>query len=358
MRVALLVNIPAPYRVPVYDRIAERLGEDFKVIYMAELESNRKWKVPVLRHAHSYLKGFTLSRGTRHVHVRFGVLWQLLRFKPDVVITAGFNPPMLMAWLYTRLFGVRHVPMSDAWVGSEANLSDLHRLVRKWVFGSSSAFIGASQQTLELFKSYGVTRNLFKACLCVDNSRFTPLAGPVAHRAYDLVFSGSLIEGKMPLFFAEVVKQLSERLPKLSVLVIGDGALREPMQQALSALPNVSTTFTGYLQQSELPGYYVQGKIFCFPTKRDAWGIVANEACASGMPVITCANAGCAVELIVNNHNGYVLPLEAGAWAEHAEKLLGNEMLLTEMSQNAIRSVGEYTYEHAAQGILSACAAE
>lgn len=357
MRVALLVNIPAPYRVPVYDRIAERLGHDFKVIYMAELESNRRWQVPTLNHDHVYLKGYTLSRGTRHVHVRFGVLAQLLRFKPDVVITAGFNPPMLMGWLYTRLFGKRHVPMSDAWVGSEAQLSGLHRFIRRLVFGTSKAFIGASQQTLELFKSYGVAKNLFKACLCVDNSRFTPLAGPVAHRPYDLVFSGSLIEGKLPLFFVDVVKRLGERLPKLSVLVIGDGALREPMQAELGTLANVRTTFTGYLQQAELPAYYVQGKIFCFPTKRDAWGIVANEACASGMAVLTCANAGCAVELVVNNHNGYVLPLEAEVWAEHAAKLLQDEVLLAEMSQNAIRSVGEYTYEHAARGILAACEA-
>ncbi|MBI2380908.1 MAG: glycosyltransferase family 4 protein [Gammaproteobacteria bacterium] len=357
MRVALLVNIPAPYRVPVYDRLAERLGEDFKVIYMAELESNRKWKVPELKHAHQYLKGFTLSRGTRHVHVRFGVFTALLKFKPDVVITAGFNPPMLMGWLYTRLFGKAHVPMSDAWVGSEANLSGLHRYIRRLVFGSSKAFIGASQQTLELFKSYGVEKNLFKACLCVDNSRFTPLAGPVAHRAYDLVFSGSLIEGKLPLFFVEVVKRLAGKMPKLSVLVIGDGALRDSMHEALATLPTVHTTFTGYLQQSELPAYYVQGKIFCFPTKRDAWGIVANEACASGMAVLTCANAGCAVELIVNNHNGYVLPLEPEVWAEHAAKLLGDEMLLSEMSQNAIRSVEEYTYDHAARGILAACEA-
>lgn len=358
MKVALLVNIPAPYRVPVYDRIADRLGHDFKVIYMAELESNRKWKVPDLKHDHVFLKGFTVSRGTRHVHVRFGVLWQLLRFRPDVVVTAGFNPPMLMGWLYSVLFRKRHVPMSDAWVGSEANLSGLHRVIRKWVFGTSRAFIGASQQTLELFKSYGVHQNLFKACLCVDNTRFTPLAGPVNHRPYDLVFSGSLIEGKMPLFFAEVVKRLAERLPKLSVLVIGDGALREPMQSALGQLPNVHTTFTGYLQQSDLPGYYVQGKIFCFPTKRDAWGIVANEACASGMAVVTCANAGCAVELIAHNHNGYVLPLEAANWAEHIERLLKDEVLLAEMSQNAIASVREYTYDHAAQGILSACTAD
>lgn len=358
MRVALLVNIPAPYRVPVYDRIAERLGSDFKVIYMAELESNRKWKVPELRHDHVYLKGFTLTRGARHVHVRFGVLWQLLSFRPDVVITAGFNPPMLMGWLYTLLFRKQHVPMSDAWVGSEANLSGLHRRIRHWVFASSKAFIGASQQTLELFKSYGVRKNLYKACLCVDNTRFTPLAGPVSHRDYDLVFSGSLIEGKMPLFFAEVVKLLAERLPKLSVLVIGDGVLREPLHDALAPLANVRTTFTGYLQQSDLPGYYVQGKIFCFPTRRDAWGIVANEACASGMAVVTCANAGCAVELISHNHNGYVLPLDAGVWAEHLEKLLNDEVLLAEMSQNAIASVREYTYDHAAQGILSAAAAE
>jgi len=355
-RVALLANIPAPYRVPVYDRIAARLGSSFKVIYMAQLERNRKWRVPDLGHDHVYLHGVTVGWGARHVHVRFGVLAELRAFDPDVVITAGFNPPMVASWLYARAAGKKHVPMSDAWVGSEASLSALHRQLRRWVFSTSHAFIGASLQTLQLFKSYGIERNLFRSCLSVDNSRFTSVAGPIAERPYDLVFSGSLIEGKLPLFFTDVVRLVSARLATVSVLVIGDGELRARMERALADLPNVRTRFTGYLQQAELPAAYVQGKVFCFPTRNDAWGIVANEACAAGMPVVTCTNAGCAAELIVHGHNGYVLPLAPGVWADHIIRLLRDRALLAEMSRCSTRSVAEYTYDHAASGILAACA--
>jgi glycosyltransferase involved in cell wall biosynthesis len=127
------------------------------------------------------------------------------------------------------------------------------------------------------------------------------------------------------------------------------------MQAALSSLANVHAVFTGYLQQDQLPAKYAQGKIFCFSTRRDAWGIVANEACASGLPVLTTADAGCAGELIIHGRNGYVLPPDAENWAEHAERLLGDDAMLQVMSANAIESVAEYTYDRAASGIIAAC---
>jgi glycosyltransferase involved in cell wall biosynthesis len=358
MKIALITNFPAPYRVPIYDRIGKHLGHDFKAIYMTELESNRLWHVPVVEHDHVYLKGFTLRlNNERHIHIRFATLRRLKCFNPDVVITVGFNPPMLFGWLYTQLFRKKHVAMSDAWIGSEAHLSAVHRIIRRLVYKSSVAFIGASEKTLELFKSYGVRRNLFKSCLCIDSNRFKSLAGSIVCRPYDLVYSGRIIEGKLPMFFVEVVRSISEKNMKLSVLVVGDGVLRIPMQAAISSLPNVNATFTGYLQQDELPAHYTKGKIFCFPTRRDAWGLVANEACAAGMAVLTCSNAGCANELVVHGYNGYVLPLDVENWAEHIARLLLNEALLIQMSNNATESVEEYNYDQAALGMIAACEA-
>jgi glycosyltransferase involved in cell wall biosynthesis len=356
MRIAMVTNIPAPYRVPVYDRIAEMCSGEFRVIYMAKLETNRRWEVPPLRHDHVFLRGFAVTRKDREIHFRWGINHQLTAFRPDVILTGGFNPPMIAAWLHAQARLRSHVAMSDSWAFSEAGLSSVHRLARRAVYATSSAFVGASAKTLALFESYGARNNLFKAPLGIDNARFVAAAGPLADRPFDLVFAGNLIDRKLPLFFADVVARVARRRGRVSALVIGDGELRGEMERAL-AQPRVEATFTGFLQQGELPAAYARGKIFCFPTRNDPWGVVANEACASGMPVLTCTNAGCAGELVVHAHNGYVLDLEAELWADHAQRLLDDAALLAESGAQSARAVRGYTFDAAADGFLAACRA-
>lgn len=342
-RVALLVNMPAPYRVPVYDRLASQV--DLRVIYMAARDADRAWQVPPLGHDHVYLRG----RAVRGVQLRAGVVAELRRFQPDVVMTAGFHPAMLTAWAYARATGKRHVAVSDAWLGSEAHLSAVHRFVRRRVFRSSAAFVGASAKSIEMFRHHGGTAPTMFAPLSVDNAAFA-VAAP---RVHDLVYAGRIIAGKLPGFFAETVQRIAHNR-SVSVLVIGDGAERSRLESEL-AVTNVRATFSGFVEQAALPALYAEGKILCFPTERDAWGLVANEACAAGLPVVTCPNAGCAGELVVDGDNGFVLPLDAEQWAVQIEALLGDPARLAHASARARARVSDYTFERAAAAFAAAC---
>lgn len=367
-RVALLTNIPAPYRVPVYDRLAAELGDNFRVLYVAPTEPNRQWQLPELKHEHRYLKRITLSSGLAStllrrqkaghddaiIHLKLGVVRELRAFRPDVVLTAGFNVPMLAGWLYALGTHAPHIVFSDAWRGSEEGRSWVHRLIRRVVISTSDGFVGASRKTLELYRSYGASDNLFLSPLCIDNERFLTRGAEARDRPYDLVFAGRLVAEKLPLFFTEVVARLARERQTVSAIVIGDGPLRSSMEERLNRLGNVKVAFTGNLQQQDLPDAYSRGKVFCFPTLIDAWGVVANEACAAGLPVLTCARAGSAGELVAHGENGYVLPLEVELWAHHAQRLLGDEALRTRMSASSIQRVADYNFGAAARGLLEA----
>lgn len=353
-RIAMLVNIPAPYRVPVYDRVAARLGSAFRVIYMAGREADRRWDIPPMQHEHVFLRGITITHKARDIHFRTGVWRELTRHRPHVIATGGFNPPMLAAWLYARISGAAHVTMTDGWIGSEAHLSSLHRRIRRRVYATSSAFVGASEKSLELYRSYGVRDHLVRVPLGIDNDAFARASQPLAERPYDLVFAGNLIPRKLPLFFVDVIAELAKLRSRVSVLVIGDGELRQPMTDALARLRGVHATFTGFLQQRELPDAYARGKVLCFPTANDPWGVVANEACASGMPVITCSNAGCADELVRHEENGYVLALDPTAWAARCSALLDDAGRLEAMGRRSAELVRPYSHDDAAEAMLAA----
>ena len=59
----------------------------------------------------------------------------------------------------------------------------------------------------------------------------------------------------------------------------------------------------GFKQYDELPVYYALAKTFVHPSTTEQWGLVVNEAVASGLPVIVSDRCGCVPELV--NGNGF-----------------------------------------------------
>jgi glycosyltransferase involved in cell wall biosynthesis len=82
--------------------------------------------------------------------------------------------------------------------------------------------------------------------------------------------------------------------------------------------------------------------------------VVANEACAAGLPTLVTAEAGAAKELIRDGKNGYVLPLNVEAWVDACMRLLSDPQLYAQQSAAAIRAVRPYNFDAAADGIWQA----
>lgn len=354
MRIALVTNNPAPYRVPVFNAVARQVNIDLKVFYCARREPDREWNLLYIEHEHAYLRGRVLKWRGRYIHWNVGMGKALKKFSPNVVITCGFNPTMLSAWLYSLQNNVAHVVMSDGTERSEKSLGALHRLLRFIVYKNSKAFLGASQQTLDMLNAQGAeSTELFQTHLCVDNGRFfSPKFG---ERAYDVMFSGRFLPAKMPLFFTDIVRKLAEERGSISAVILGSGPEEGQMRSRLKEVPSLNVDFAGYVTQENLPKYYASAKVFLFPTQSDTWGIVANEACAAGTPVITCENAGVANELVHHRRNGLVLPLDEEKWAEEINSILDNSEYWAELSKNAKKDVSLYNFDAAAKGILDAC---
>ena len=132
-RVALVTNIPAPYRVPVYGLLAAQPGLDLQLFFCSERESDRAWDLDHIRVPHVFLRERVFSWRGRFIHANADVWAALRSFRPDVVVTTGFNPTHLLAFAYARLHGARHVAMTDGTVASEAGLSVVHRWIRRHV---------------------------------------------------------------------------------------------------------------------------------------------------------------------------------------------------------------------------------
>ena len=357
MRVAIVTNIPAPYRLPIYELLAEKRDLQLGLFFCNEREPDREWNLAQLKVPHVFLRGYVLRWRERFVHTNPGVWSALSAFQPDVVVTTGFNPTHLLAFAFARMRGVKHVAMTDGTAVSESALTFMHRWVRRWVYGRTQAFVGASEGSLELYRRYGVsTSATFKSHLCANNPAFTQT--PRVPREFDFIFCGRFAEGKLPLFAIDVAERTARQLGRrVRLLLVGSGPLEARMrEQADLCAEYVKTHFVGFARQAELPAHYARAKLMLFPTVGDTWGVVANEACAAGVPVLVSQRAGVAGDLVVDQKNGRVLPLDAAQWAEAAAELLRNEPAWQRMSASARAAVEPYTYANAAAGLADAIA--
>ena len=90
------------------------------------------------------------------------------------------------------------------------------------------------------------------------------------------------------------------------LILLGDGALRPVLNLQLSSLglqPFVH--LPGFKQYPDLPAYYGLANAFIHASTTEPWGLVVNEAMASGLPVLVSNRCGCAADLVREGVNGF-----------------------------------------------------
>lgn len=355
IRVAVVTNIPTPYRRPVFEILAAMPDITLKVIYCSEREPDRDWDLTSTAYEAKYLNERFYTVGDKFVHANPEVFAALRSFKPDVVVGTGFNPTHLFAFLYTKISGCRFVPMTDGTLKSEQVLSPAHRWVRRRIYRSAKAFIAASDGGFDLYDSYRVNPTaIFKSHLCTDNAAFE--GESEVQKKYDLIFSGRFGQLKNPLFALDVARVAALQCErKLSLAFLGAGPLEPEMSKLAKQYAEwVETHFLGFAKQSELPAIYKTARVMLFPTLADVWGVVANESLAAAVPVIVSPVAGCVPELVRHEQSGLVVPLEQQLWVAAVLQLLKDPELCQRMGNAGRKIVNEYTYANAAQGIADA----
>ena len=72
----------------------------------------------------------------------------------------------------------------------------------------------------------------------------------------------------------------------------------------------VDLKLVGFLNQTELGEAYAIADCLVLPSDYpETWGLVVNEALATGLPCVVSDAVGCAPDLIRDGESGYVYPL-------------------------------------------------
>ncbi len=351
-RVVLVSNNPAPYRIPVFNTVADVPDFELTVLFSTEREPTRQWDLSTMRFQHAFMKSFFLTWKETFIHLNTDVLARLRALSPDMVILTGFNPTNLLAFLYARWRGCRLGLLIDGTDDTEARLSGMHRWVRKRIYPHLDVAFGPSEGTFRLYDQYGVPRaRMHKSHLCANNHLFQPRLD--TEPEVDFIFCGRFTQEKHPDFALRVASAVAGRLGRtVSVLMVGSGPMDDEVRALAAQLPGLRVEFPGFAKQHELPAHYARCAVSLFPTAGDAWGVVANESCASGVPVVVTPHAGVAGELVVDGVSGFVRPLDLQAWTDVCVTLVTDHVLRAAMARQSIDLVSTYTFDNAAQGLI------
>lgn len=314
-RLAILVNMVAPYRVPVYEVLGEHF--DTLVLFSGRERNRGSWESVLDQLKNCRWKqvwGFALRFARRaeqgaidqqYLHLDPGYFLELLRFRPHAVISNEMGFRTLAALFYGFLF---RKPVWVWWGGTlhtERNLSPRKRAWRRWFVRRVRRWISYGQTSTEYLESLGVSRQrILQIQNCVDERQFQPEGEKLVdvHPKPVVLYTGQMIRRKGVDRLIESVARLQAGGDKFSLLLVGGGAEVGSLQEQAASLGLRHLVFHGAVASDRMPAVYRSADIVVFPTLEDVWGLTANEAILCGKPVLTSIYAGCAEEIIPREH--------------------------------------------------------
>ena len=248
----------------------------------------------------------------------------------------------------------------EVWLRAESNdLAPVplwKRAIKKIILGQFlrrvDRFLCIGTGNRRLYQRYGVKEErLYSAPYAVDNERFKRQAETLKNRkaeirkgwgipedAFCVMFCGKFIAKKRPLDLVEAARLLLDQksvvsgqwsvVPKVHLLFVGSGELGAELREACHVVFDAENqksevrnqksegpsdiryssfvipyslppaTFAGFLNQTEISKAYVAADCLVLPSDYgETWGLVVNEAMASGLPCVISDQCGSSVDL-------------------------------------------------------------
>ena len=290
-RVALLTEIPAPYRIPLFNALAERV--DLDVLFLARTNPQRPYRLheDEIRFRWHVLPGFDFAVGSRWLILNRGVRRAVAG--SDALLLGGWNQPAFWAALATR-------KPAYVWVESTAGddrggPSGLKRLFARRAAG----FIVPGGASEAYVRALVPSARVAIAPNAVDNELFSSGVAAPGVDGVCILYVGRLANEKG----VDVLLRAARGLDA-TVVLAGTG----PEEHALRAIAPEGTRFLGHVDRDDLPGWYASTDVLVLPSRSEPWGMPLNEGAAAGLPLVATDAAGAAHELIEDGVNGFRVP--------------------------------------------------
>lgn len=174
--------------------------------------------------------------------------------------------------------------------------------------------------------------------------------------ANSLLWVGRLIDWKHPEYAIEVAKRLHQDGVPFTLHIVGDGPLREELEQSVIALGlQGQVIFNGNVPYKEVAEKMQKARILLATSDfNEGWGAVINEGMHAGCAVVASRAMGSVPFLIQNGENGFSFKNgDTQALYETVKKLLTDSALAERVGKAAHETIAtQWNAAVAAERIL------
>jgi 1,2-diacylglycerol 3-alpha-glucosyltransferase len=320
---------------------------------------------------HSELPVSTLQPALSwHEASQFGLaamLWRKLsELNPQAVLIPGYYTiPGIAAALWARRHGRLSLLMTESGEQDHGRTSWKEWLKRKVIHALFDSAIAGGQTHADYLVNLGFApQQIARFYDVVDNRFFSQRAetlrqtsSPTEHqmpRRYFL-YVGRLAPEKNLLSLVRAFARYRAEGGNWSLVLAGAGSLNAELRAECAVLGIADHVhFPGMKRTAELPACYAFASCFVLPSIREPWGLVVNEAMASGLPVLVSKRCGCAADLVEEGSNGFLFdPCDEAALSQHLQWMSSlSSQRRDEMGQRSREIVSQYSPENFANEVV------
>ena len=209
--------------------------------------------------------------------------------------------PLVITW---------HEVWNDYWYDYLGKKGIFGKVVERMTTHLTDKMIAVSERTKRDLEMIGVRKEIKVIQNGIDFGKIEWIEA--SNEETDVVFAGRLIKEKNVDVLIKAVNLVKKEIPDVKCVIIGDGPEKKELEKLAYDLGlENNLEFTGFLDDyDEVISYMKSSKVFVLPSTREGFGIVALEANACGLPVVTVnhrRNAAC--DFIANGENGFICEL-------------------------------------------------
>lgn len=357
-KIALILEIPTPYRNPVFKRLLEMSEFHFDIYFLSTKQHDRAWQLN-LDFPCTDLKSKQHKTSQNHTLYYSLCLSQIILSKKyDGYIVFGYAQPLFYqiykhCWKHNLPYATATeshlIKKRSTWIQKLK-----HAYVKK-VYTNTKANLVTSSLAKDYVMHYGAkSETCFLFPNTIDGPEFSKHVQSFRKNKNNekkiLLFVGSLNERKGIDVLWETFKTLSVKHPHLHLLLVGSGPYHHVIEKDFIR-QKYSVELPGFVSPENLPKFYAQADLFILPSRDEPFGAVICEAAAAGLPIITTQAVGASVDFV--KENGVVLgSLNTRALAQAIESLIFDPKKLNGMGQKSLEIMNTWTHDFMAHQII------
>ena len=191
---------------------------------------------------------------------------------------------------------------------------------------------------------------------CINNALFKPSEKKADSKI--ILCVARLVPVKNIAALLAAWQIIEKKVQPFKLIIIGDGPELKDLLKLKKDLNLQNVIFEGAKDYNQLIDFYQHAACFILPSLAETWGLVVNEAMASGLPILLSNKVNAAATLLKEGVNGFSFdPLSSKEIADAIFSFTDlDDKSRNEMSKHSLTLIDTMSYEQMVQNLVTALA--